>query len=183
MERAAELADLGEEYLSPGVAREIVQCVPALVLVLTREGLVEYINPFFEEVSGYVASQRERIHATLSELVPFLSDHAELIDSPHDGRDAQNLSTGALIAPEEPWSRGPRTMRAVHGYPVRGMLGVAGLPLRTPLRRLLLCGPHNLPGLGLEGSLVAAWSAARVVTRNDRRREWMRRGLWTRMEI
>ncbi|MCB9611387.1 MAG: hypothetical protein H6721_09105 [Sandaracinus sp.] len=136
-----------------------------------------------EEVSGYVASQRERILATLSELVPFLSDHAELIDSPHDGRDAQHLATGALIAPEEPWSRGPRTMRAVHGYPVRGMLGVAGLPLRTPLRRLLLCGPHNLPGLGLEGSLVAAWSAARVVTRNDRRREWMRRGLWTRMEI
>ncbi len=136
-----------------------------------------------EEIPGYVATQRERILAALGELVPFLPDHAELIDSPHDGREAQNLVTGALHAAEEPWARGPRTMRAVYGYPVRGLLGVAGLPPRTPVRRLLLCGRHNLPGLGLEGSLVAAWSAARIVTRNDRRRDWMRRGLWTRMEL
>lgn len=158
-----------------------VDAVPPGLARLTLEALLPRRG--VEEVPGYVASQRERVLATLGELVPFLGAHAELIDSPHDGRDAQNLATGALIPSDEPWSRGPRTMRPVYGYPVRGMLGVGGLPVRTPVRRLLLCGPHNLPGLGLEGGLVAAWSAARVVTRNDRRREWMRRGLWTRMEI
>lgn len=158
-----------------------VDAVPPHQARLTIEALLPRRG--VEEVSGYVTSQRERILATLADLVPFLGAHAELVDSPHDGRDAQDLTTGALVPSEEPWSRGPRTMRPVYGYPVRGLLGVGGLPVRTPLRRLLLCGPHNVPGLGLEGSLIAAWSAARIVTRNDRRREWMRRGLWTRIEI
>ncbi|HJK90018.1 MAG TPA: hypothetical protein RMH26_04700, partial [Polyangiaceae bacterium LLY-WYZ-15_(1-7)] len=90
---------------------------------------------------------------------------------------------GRLVPPEEPWSRGPQSMPVVHGYPVRGPLGVCGLPVRTPIKRLLLCNEQIVPGLGDEGSFLAAWSAARVVTRSDRKKEWMRRGLWTKVEI
>ena len=136
-----------------------------------------------EEVSGYVSSMRERILAVVSELVPFLGDHLLAVDSPHDGREVQDIAGGRLVPPEEPWSRGPQSMPVVHGYPVRGPLGVCGLPVRTPIKRLLLCNEQIVPGLGDEGSFLAAWSAARVVTRSDRKKEWMRRGLWTKVEI
>lgn len=136
-----------------------------------------------EEVTGYVSSLRERILAALGELIPFIGEHLVLVDSPHDGRDAQEIATGRLLSPEEPWERGPRTMPVVHGYPVRSTFGICAMPVRTPIKRLLLCNGQVVPGLGLEGSLLTAWSAARVVTRSDRRKEWMRRGLWTKLEI
>jgi len=126
---------------------------------------------------------RERILHSLRELMPFIDQHLVLIDSPHDGYPAEQLDSGKKIEPKEPWSRGPSTMRAIYGYPVLGPLGLSALPIRSPVRRLLMCGTQNLPALGLEGELLAAWSAARVVTRSDRRKEWMRKSLWTKVEI
>lgn len=74
-------------------------------------------------------------------------------------------------------------MEPLHGYPVKGALGVCAMPVRLPVRRLLLCNPQVVPGLGLEGTLLSAWSTARVITRTDRKKEWMRRGLWTKVEL
>ncbi len=74
-------------------------------------------------------------------------------------------------------------MRAVHGYPVPGVLGVSALPSRTPIKRFLWANTQVLPGLGLEGELLSAWEAARIVTKSDRRKDKMRRGLWTKAEI
>ena len=70
----------------------------------------------------------------------------------------------------------------VYGYPVRGMLGVCAMPSRTPIDRLYLCNEQVVPGLGLEGSLLAAASVARLVAKHDKRKEWMRRGLWTKSD-
>ena len=53
----------------------------------------------------------------------------------------------------------------------------------TPIRRLLLCNRQVLPALGIEGQLLAASAAARIVSRADRGREWMRRGLWNRVRL
>jgi len=136
-----------------------------------------------EEIPGYVASMRQRLLAALGELAPFIDRHIHLVDSPHDGVEVHDLRAGTIIAPDEPWSRGPATMEALYGYPVRGTLGVFAFPIRTPIRRLLLCSPHVAPGLGDEGAFLTAWSTARLVTRSDRRKEWMRRGLWTKIEI
>lgn len=136
-----------------------------------------------EEIPGYVASMRERILSALSELAPFIDRHIHLVDSPHDGVEVHDLRRGAVVAADEPWTRGPATMEPVYGYPVRTTLGVFAFPTRTPIRRLLLCGPHVAPGLGEEGAFLTAWSTARLVTRSDRRKEWMRRGLWTKVEI
>jgi len=44
-------------------------------------------------------------------------------------------------------------------------------------------GPSALPALGQEGELLAAWSAARLVTRTDKRRERMRREMWNTIEL
>jgi len=135
-----------------------------------------------EEVVGYLGTVRRHLLGALEEIMPFVRPHVRLVDSPHDGRDAQ-LGEGKTASPSEPWTRGPSTMPIVHGYPVRGPLGVAALPVRSPVKRLLSCSPQVVPGLGHEGSFVAAWSAARIVTRSDRKKEWMRRGLWTKAEM
>lgn len=147
-------------------------CVEALV---PRRGI--------EDVAGYVETLRERILGSLGELVPFLGKHVLLVDSPHDGRPPQDALTGGTLAPEEPWRRGAHTMRPVYGYPVTSAFGLAALPVRTPFQKLLLCNRQVVPGLGAEGELLAAWSTARIVTRSDRKKEWMRRGLWTKVEI
>jgi phytoene dehydrogenase-like protein len=135
-----------------------------------------------EEASGYLDSIRDRVRSSLEELMPFLDDHLEWVDSPHDGRDAEDIPHRASRSSEEPWTRGRGAMAAVCGYPVTTALGVCALPVHTPVRHLLLCSEQVAPGLGMEGEMLAAWSCARVITRSDRRKEWMKRGLWTRVE-
>lgn len=147
-------------------------CVEAL---LPRRGI--------EDVPGYLDHARERVLGSLRELIPFLDEHLLAVDSPHDGLDVDDVAHGCQVAPDEPWSRGPTTMEALYGYPVRGALGVCAMPIRMPIGRLLLCNEQVVPGLGLEGSFLTAWSAARIVTKADRKKEWMRRGLWTKVEL
>lgn len=147
-------------------------CVEAL---LPRRGI--------EDIPEYLGSVRERILASLGELVPFLGDHLELVDSPHDGREVFDLKRRERLEPPEPWSRGIHTMRRVYGFPVTTALGVCALPVRAPIRRLLLANEQVVPGLGLEGLFLSAWSAARVVSKADGKKDWMRRGRWGKLEL
>ncbi len=156
----------------PDASGRRLLCVETL---LPRRGI--------EDVPGYIDGVRERVFASLGDLVPFLGRTVQLIDSPHDGRPVLDVRTGRSRPAPEPWTRGPQTMRTVYGYPVTGTLGLSALPVRTPVRRLLLCSGQTTPGLGMEGHLLAAWSAARIVTRADRRKAWMRGRLWTKVEI
>jgi len=135
-----------------------------------------------EEVSGYLDGARERLLSSLEALMPFLRDDLLVIDSPHDGRPPTD-GEGQEIEEDNPWGRGPTSMRAVHGYPVAGSLGVGALPVHTPVKRFLLCNDQVLPGLGSEGELLTAWTAAHIVTKSDKRKDKMRRGLWTKAEI
>ena len=80
-----------------------------------------------------------------------------------------------------PGTEGGVIMPVIVGPP--GYLGLAGEPIRGPIERTLLVGPSVLPGLGQEGRLLAAWAAARLVTRSDRRKARMRREMWTKIEI
>lgn len=136
-----------------------------------------------EDVTGYVEGARERVRTALADLVPFLEDHLLYVDSPHDGRDVEDVRRRSTFAADEPWARGKRTMEAIHGYPVRGALGVCAMPSRMPIRRLFLCNEQVVPGLGMEGSFLTAFTVARLVTKADRKKEWMRRGLWTKIEL
>lgn len=131
-----------------------------------------------EELAGL----RERLLEPLREVIPFLDDHLCVIDSPHDGRPPTVLrGTHTLAA--NPWLRGRSTMTAVYGYPVTQALGLCAMPLRTPIKRLMLANSQVMPGLGIEGQLITGWCAAKLVAKGDRSRAWIQRGMWTRLEL
>ncbi|HEY6878130.1 MAG TPA: hypothetical protein VI299_08920 [Polyangiales bacterium] len=129
-----------------------------------------------------LTGQRERMLDSLSTLSPFLREHLELIDSPHDGLAIEDVQTGATFMPSEVGRRGPDTMETVYAFPQTRIHGTVGLDVRTPIKRLLLCNSQVVPGLGFEGILLSAWSAARAVTRSIGR-DWMNRGRWTKVEL
>jgi phytoene dehydrogenase-like protein len=136
-----------------------------------------------ENRDGYLQDMRETLMDAVRDVVPFVGEHLRLLDSPHDGREPWARDEGANLTLEPRARRGPATMRTVWAFPVSRALSLCAMPVKTPLRGLLLCNTQVAPGLGLEGELLAALSAARVVTREDRSKEWMRRRLWTKVEI
>jgi hypothetical protein len=74
-------------------------------------------------------------------------------------------------------------MPRVYAFPVTSALGLCAMPVRTTVPGFLLCGAQVAPGLGLEGELLAASAAARVVCRADRKQPWLRRRLWPKVEM
>lgn len=130
---------------------------------------------------------REAVLNILVSELPFLERHLLVVDSVHDGlpvwvyedgrrRKVDRLSLrGASPSPEP-------MVRQIEVDPP-GYLGLAGEPIRGPIERTLLVGRTVLPGLGQEGQLLAAWGAARLITRTDRKKERMRRDMWTKVEI
>jgi hypothetical protein len=129
-----------------------------------------------------LGGQRERMLDGLTTLSPFLREHLELIDSPHDGLAIQDVQTGESFMPSEGSRRGPDTMEMVYTFPQTRIHGTVGLDVRTPIKRLLLCNTQVVAGLGFEGTLLSAYSAARAVTRSIGR-DWMNRGRWTKVEL
>lgn len=168
-------------------ARDRALCLEAKVLedgrraLLTAEALVP--AALHADVQAQVLSGlRERVLASLDKLSPFFRQHLLWVDSPHDGRDMYDARKQAYVAPPDAFRRGPETMSALYTYPRMSLHGACALPVRTPVKRLLLCNEQVVPGMGLEGTFLAAWSAARVVTRSLNR-EWMNRGRWTKVEL
>ncbi|HEY8088405.1 MAG TPA: phytoene dehydrogenase, partial [Polyangiaceae bacterium] len=115
--------------------------------------------------------------------------HYLVVDSVHDGRpiwdyrsgarreiDRAQLRSAGLSIDAEPmaprWNVDPPTLH-----------GLGGEPLRAPLAGAYLAGRTALPALGQEGELLAAWGAARLITRKDRRKEKMRREMWSKVEL
>jgi hypothetical protein len=126
---------------------------------------------------------REDAMEALRTIVPFLDEHAIWIDSPHDGLPPAPIRRASVLACSEPWARGPDTMRAVYEYPTRRALGVCALPTRTPVHGLFVCNDQIAPGLGFEGSFLAATSVARLVASQYRRQDWLRRGPSARRSV
>ena len=127
-------------------------------------------------------SLRERLLAALDKLSPFIRQHLLIVDSPHDSRGIFHAREGTYEQPSDHWTRGPETMPVVYAFPRTSIHGTCALPVRTPIKRLLLCNEQVVPGLGLEGSFLSAWSAARTVTRSLNR-DWMNRGRWTKVDL
>ncbi len=129
---------------------------------------------------------RAYVLRALARELPFVERHLVAVDSTNDGlpawvyeggRGAREVERHTLgLPPVEPM------MRQLEVDPP-GYLGLSGEPIRGPIERTLLVGRSVMPGVGQEGELLAAWGAARLVTRNDRRKAVMRREMWTKMEI
>jgi len=148
--------------------------------VLTSEALLPVLSQ--EAQVEQLATQRERMLTALERVSPFLAPHVRFIDSPHDGRGIFDASLGRETPSPDAWSRGPETMPTVYAFARTRLHGTCALPVRTDIKRLLLCSDQVIPGLGLEGTFITAWSAARAVTRSLKR-DWMNRGRWTKVDL
>ncbi len=132
---------------------------------------------------------RESVLAAIQSLLPFIERHYLLVDSPHDGRPLwdfrsgrrKDVDRGALRASGGSPDAEPMAARWHVEEP--GLHGISAEPIRAPLGGAFVVGPSALPALGQEGELLASWGAARMVTRTDKRRERMRREMWSKIEL
>ncbi|MES1158086.1 MAG: hypothetical protein ABUL67_03195, partial [Haliangium ochraceum] len=111
---------------------------------------------------AYLRALRGRLLQTVEQLYPGFGKQVGLVASAHDGLAAE----GPLAA--RPGRATPQPGRVqppapLYGRAAEGPFDVAGLPHATAIKNLLLVGRENLPGLGLEGELVSAWGAARLL--------------------
>lgn len=130
---------------------------------------------------------RQAVLSVINRQLPWLDRHLVVVDSPHDGlpvwrydhhgrHDVDRIElTGGSIRPEPMVTQIHVDEPAFHG--------LGGEPLRGPIESTFLVGRTVLPALGQEGELLAATSAARLVTRTDPRREKMRLEMWNKVEI
>jgi phytoene dehydrogenase-like protein len=156
--------------------------IDGATLLVAEAMIVDGERPELEEA-------REAVLATLEQLLPFIEKHYLVIDSPHDGRPLWDFRSGERKEVRRAAVRAtggsidPEPMAARWRVDPPSFHGLAGEPIRTPLAGALAVGPATLPALGQEGELLAALSAARLVTRTDRRRERMRREMWNKIEL
>jgi putative NAD(P)-binding protein len=142
-----------------------------------------------EPTPDQLARARETVLATVEGFLPFVERHYLLVDSPHDGRPLWDYRSGTrknvdrAILRAGGGSLDPEPMRPRWRVEPAGFHGLAGEPIRAPLGGGFVVGPSALPALGQEGELMAAWSAARMITRTDRRKEKMRREMWSKVEL
>jgi phytoene dehydrogenase-like protein len=137
-------------------------------------------------VPSLVEAREAILNVVLAEL-PFLERHLLVVDSPHDGLPVWVYEGGKRrTAPRSSLQNGnlaAEPMEPQLEVDPPGYLGLGGEPIRGPVERTLLVGRSVLPGLGQEGEILAAWGAARLVTRTDRQKERMRREMWNKVEI
>lgn len=132
---------------------------------------------------------RERVLAAVESHLPYLERHVVIVDSPHDGRALWDFRSGkrheidrAKLRPQG-GSLEAEPMVPRYEIPPEDPLGIGGEPLRTPLANAFVVGGTVLPSLGQEGECLAAWGAARIITRTDRRKEKMRLEMWSKVEL
>jgi hypothetical protein len=130
---------------------------------------------------------REIVVNTVLAQFPFLEKHLLLADSTYDGLPVWVYENGQRVAADRLEARGSAAvaepMPPLLAVEPPGFLGISGEPLRGPIPRTFLLGRSVLPALGQEGELLAAWGVARIITRTDKRRERMRRDMWSRIEF
>ncbi|MBI3182120.1 MAG: NAD(P)-binding protein [Myxococcales bacterium] len=97
----------------------------------------------------HLRSLAARMGVHLDELMPFARRRAILESAPY-------LDAGGV--------RGSRLLpHPLYEVNAEHFLGITGLPQRTPVKNLFLASREVLPGLGLEGEVMAGVRAARLV--------------------
>lgn len=138
-----------------------------------------------------IARARARVLACVEAFLPFVERHYLVVDSPHDGlplwdyrgRDGKRALVDRARVRAGGGSLEREPMIAQWEIDPTQMHGLAGEPLRTPLAGACVVGRTVVPALGQEGELLAAWGAARMITKTDRRKEKMRRDMWSKVEL
>ncbi|MET0790508.1 MAG: phytoene dehydrogenase [Polyangiaceae bacterium] len=129
---------------------------------------------------------REAVLSSLRDALPFLDEHLLIVDSPHDGMPLYDYRSGARREIDRVHLRGTgpaaEPMERLWSVEPAGYLDLAGEPVRGPIHNTYLVGKTVLPGLGQEGELMAAFGAAKLITRKDGTRQKMRRQMWSKIE-
>jgi len=129
---------------------------------------------------------REAVLGTLRDALPFLDEHLLIVDSAHDGLPLYDYRSGGRREVDRMHLHGATTgaeaMERLWKVEPTGYLGIAGEPIRGPIPNTYLVGKTVLPGLGQEGELMAAFGAAKLITRKDGARQKMRRQMWSKIE-
>lgn len=132
---------------------------------------------------------REAVLETVEQFLPSVERHYVIVDSTHDGRPLWDYRSGHRVDVDRSELRmGGGSNEAESMVPRWGVegetfAGLSGEPIRMPLGGAFGVGKAVLPALGQEGELLAAWSASRLITRTDRRKEKMRRDMWSKVEL
>jgi len=109
------------------------------------------------------AAMRAGLWNRLGEIMPFFERHLVLAHSPFEatpphvpgGRGSYDVPRSLPLAMAPVWKGTSEAM-------LEATAGTGALPYLTGLKNLTLTGDQILPGLGVEGALVAGWSSAKV---------------------
>jgi phytoene dehydrogenase-like protein len=187
--RAARERGRGQEGLarSPSSRRPVVHLQRLGAMGVAGEALLVAEIVLADRGPLSLLEARQAVLDALTAELPFLDRHLVVVDSVHDGLPVWVYEDGRRRSVDRALLKGGSVaaepmVRKVEVDPP-GYLGLGGEPIRGPIERTLLVGRSVLPGLGQEGQLLAAWGAARLVTRSDRQKERMRRDMWSKVEI
>jgi phytoene dehydrogenase-like protein len=137
-----------------GEADDTGRVVATIAAVLPSDGALEP-----DRLVAKCMALRAGLWRRLGEVMPFFEKHLVLAHSPFEA-----------TPPQVPGGRGsydvPRTLPLAMPPVWKGTLAQTGdlgvIPYVTGLKNLTLTGDQVLPSLGIEGALVAGWSAAKV---------------------
>jgi phytoene dehydrogenase-like protein len=112
---------------------------------------------------SYLGALRGRLKHALGRVFPSLHANLLLAASPFDGLPPEGSLPVPTNATKTPKLDPPLPPPLYTRDGATGPLDIFGLPHATGIKNLLLVGRENLPGMGLEGELVAGWGAARLM--------------------
>ncbi|HEY1956911.1 MAG TPA: NAD(P)-binding protein [Polyangiaceae bacterium] len=160
---------------------------PAGTSLLVAETILGAETP--RDLDEALETARAGVMKTLERFLPFYERHLLVADSPHDGlplwdhRGGKRELVDRALLRRAGASPDPEPMQPVYAIEPDSLDGLAGEMLRGPLGNTFLVGKSVMPALGQEGELLAAWSVARIITRTDRKKERMRREMWSKVEL
>ena len=127
--------------------------------------------PAIEAGPGHLGALRGRVRERLGRLIPFFDKHLIIAASPHDGLPPEIPGAAGKPAPVP-----PQPMPPLYSVEQLRPFDASGIPhAALGVKNLYLVGRENLPGLGIEGELVAAWGLARLLSTAGPRRDLLRR--------
>jgi phytoene dehydrogenase-like protein len=153
---AADRAPAGDASFSIhlGEADDGGRVVATIAAVLPTDGEVAA-----DTLAAKAIALRSALWRRLGDVMPFFEKHLVLAHSPFDATPPQVPGgRGSYDVPRQL----PLAMSPVYAGKLAATAELGAVPYTTGLKNLTLTGDQVLPSLGLEGALVAGWSAAKV---------------------
>ncbi len=157
---APEKAPSGDAAFSIhlGETDDTGRVIATLAAILPSEGPIDS-----DRLPAKCMALRAGLWQRLGDVMPFFERHLVLAHSPFEatppqvpgGRGSYDVPRNLPLAMSPVWAGGTADSAV-------DQVAGGGLTYQTGLKNLTLTGEQLVPGLGIEGALVAGWSAAKV---------------------